>query len=173
MPEPEPPPGETFWRFSLAFYACPGVAPTLLALQDRDGLDVNLMLFALWLGLSGRGRLDRDALAAGERVARTMGAEIVEPLRALRRKLKDHPDEDVRRLRERVKALELDGEKLVQTRLARLVGPALGDIPAENRLATAVANLSLYLGPDKAGSAEAIVIRDALRSFAARGEGGR
>jgi uncharacterized protein (TIGR02444 family) len=172
MPDPELSPEEAFWRFSLAFYACPGVAPALLGLQDRDGLDVNLMLFGLWIGISGRGSLDCGALVAAKRVAGKMGAEIVEPLRALRRKLKDHPDEDVRRLRERVKALELDGEKLVQRRLGSLVGPALGDTPAECRLAAALANLSLYLGPDKASSAEAIAIRDALRPFAESGEAG-
>ena len=53
----EPPEDDALWRFSLAFYASPGVAQALIALQDRDQLDVNLMLFALWLGVSGRGRL--------------------------------------------------------------------------------------------------------------------
>ena len=46
---------EAFWRFSLAFYERPGVADALIALQDCDGFDVNLVLFALWLGVSGRG----------------------------------------------------------------------------------------------------------------------
>jgi uncharacterized protein (TIGR02444 family) len=45
---------EAFWCFSLAFYERPGVADALIALQDRDGFDVNLVLFALWLGISGR-----------------------------------------------------------------------------------------------------------------------
>lgn len=160
---------EAFWRFSLAFYERPGVPDALIALQDRDGFDVNLILFALWLGISGRGALDSDALAAARRVAGKMGAEIVEPLRMLRRRLKRNPDEDVQRLREGVKALELEGEKLVQRRLARLAGPALGQIPAEDRLAAALANLALYLGPQRARSAEAIVIRDVLGQFMANG----
>ena len=42
------PAGEAFWRFSLAFYAVPGVAGALIALQDRDGLDVNLLGPKLW-----------------------------------------------------------------------------------------------------------------------------
>ena len=113
---------EAFWRFSLAFYERPGVADALIALQDRDGFDVNLVLFALWLGISGRGALDGDALAAAERVAGTLRSEIVEPLRRLRRKLRHHPDGDVQRLREGVKVLEIAGEKLVQERLARLAG---------------------------------------------------
>ena len=38
------------WEFSLDFYARPGVSAALIELQDRAGLDVNLILFALWLG---------------------------------------------------------------------------------------------------------------------------
>ena len=55
---------EAFWRFSLVFYERPGVADALIALQDRGGFDVNLILFALWLGISGRGLLGGDTLAA-------------------------------------------------------------------------------------------------------------
>src|SRR5947208_14107979 len=44
--------GEAFWRFSLALYARPGVADALIATQDRTARDVNLILFALWLGAS-------------------------------------------------------------------------------------------------------------------------
>jgi hypothetical protein len=62
------------WRFSLAFYAAPGVARALMALQDRDGLDVNLMLFALWIGVSGHGRLASDGLRAAERAVCTIRA---------------------------------------------------------------------------------------------------
>ena len=43
--------GEAFWRFSLAFYARPGVADALIALQDRAGSTSILMLFGLWLGV--------------------------------------------------------------------------------------------------------------------------
>ena len=34
-----------FWNYSLALYARAEVAKTCLALQDRLGLDVNLLLF--------------------------------------------------------------------------------------------------------------------------------
>ncbi|HKS89918.1 MAG TPA: TIGR02444 family protein, partial [Stellaceae bacterium] len=56
--------GEAFWRFSLALYARPGVAEALIALQDRAGRDVNLMLFALWFGAVRGRRLDAARLAA-------------------------------------------------------------------------------------------------------------
>jgi uncharacterized protein (TIGR02444 family) len=156
---------EAFWRFSLAFYERPGVADALIALQDRDGFDVNLVLFALWFGMSGRGPLGGDALAAAEQVAGTLRSEIVEPLRRLRRKLRRHPDGDVQRLREGVKALEIAGEKLIQERLARLGGSGCAKICAAGRRAAAHANLAFYLGK-KYRSEEAAVIKEALDSFA-------
>jgi uncharacterized protein (TIGR02444 family) len=154
---------EAFWRFSLAFYERPGIADALIALQDRDGVDVNLILFALWFGVSGRGTLRGDALAAAERVADTLRSELVEPLRSLRRKLRHHPGGDVRKLREDVKALELAGEKLVQERLARLARGAKTD--PRGWSAAAHANLALYLGKEGIRSKEAAVIEQALDAF--------
>jgi len=45
--------GGAFWRFSLDAYGRPGVAAACLDLQDRHGCDVNLILYALWLGRAG------------------------------------------------------------------------------------------------------------------------
>lgn len=157
---------EAFWRFSLVFYERPGVADALIALQDRGGFDVNLILFALWLGISGRGLLGGDTLAAAERAAGTLRSEIVEPLRNLRRKLRHHPDRDIQRLREGVKALELAGEKLVQERLARLAESGCAKTDPGGRRGTARANLALYLGAEGIRSREAAVIEEALDAFA-------
>ena len=154
-----------FWRFSLAFYERLGVADALIALQDRDGFDVNLVLFALWHGISGRGALGADALAAAEQVAGTLRSEIVEPLRGLRLKLRHHPDGDVQRLREGVKELEIAGEKLVQERLARLAGNRSAKTCPEGWRAAAHANLALYLGGEGAHSEQAAVIEEALDAF--------
>jgi uncharacterized protein (TIGR02444 family) len=157
----EPP----LWRFSLAFYAAPGVARALMALQDRDGLDVNLMLFALWLGVSGHGRLASEGLSAAERAVCTIRADVVEPLRALRRSLGQNPDVEVQRIRDGVKALELAAEKLVQSRLAHFAGPCDVSRSRQARLTAAHDNLALYLGPARVGGAEAVAIRQALEAF--------
>ena len=167
MTEPiaEPSDCEGLWSFSLKFYAHAGVAEALIALQDRDNVDVNLILFALWLGISGRAGLTGAGLAAADEAVRTIRADIVAPLRALRRKLRSDPDSDVQQLREGVKRLELAAERIVQHRLARLVGtPTAGIDPAVGR-AAAYANLALYLSPEIASSAEAAVIRNALEAF--------
>jgi uncharacterized protein (TIGR02444 family) len=155
----------TLWRFSLAFYEQAGIAETLIALQDRADLDVNLMLFALWVGASGRGPLTGEELAIADRIVRPVRADVVEPLRALRRKLSCDPDADVQRLREGIKALELAAEKVIQDRLGRAARPAFGDTDPAARAAAACANLALYLGPKLARSSEAATIGKALEVF--------
>jgi uncharacterized protein (TIGR02444 family) len=153
------------WEFSLDFYARPGVSAALIELQDRAGLDVNLILFALWHGLSGRGRLDDERLAVADQAARAIQTEIVMPLRALRRRLRTDLDADIQRLREAIKALERGAEKIAQARLASCAGPPATDVDPVERRAAARANLTLSLGADQAHSAAAGVIRRALEEL--------
>ena len=168
MTEPagESPDEAALWHFSLEFYSRPGVSEALIALQDRAGRDVNLILFALWLGVSGRGRLTSDGIECADRIVRPIRAEIVEPLRELRRKLRADPDTEIQRLREGVKALELAAERIVQRRLARIAG-APSDADPASRFAAAYANLALYLGSEMVGSPEAATIGEALEAFLA------
>ena len=153
------------WHFSRAFYAQPGVSEALIALQDRAGLDVNLILFALWQGACGRGPLSHAELMAAERSAGPIRAAIVLPLRALRRKLRSDRDADIQRLRERIKTLEIAAERIVQGRLACLADTPASDTALAARAAAAQANLALVLGPKMAGAAEATRIREALEAF--------
>ncbi len=153
------------WALSLDFYARPGVAAALIELQDHAGLDVNLILFALWHGLSGRGRLDDQRMAVAEQAAGAIQTEIVTPLRALRRRIRTDPDADIQRLREAIKALELDAEKIAQARLAGSAGPPATDVDPVQRLAAASANLTLSLGAGRAHGAAAGVIRRALEEL--------
>ena len=47
-------PKSVFWDFSLAVYGKPGFPQAAIALQDRHGLNVNMLLFCLWAGANGR-----------------------------------------------------------------------------------------------------------------------
>jgi uncharacterized protein (TIGR02444 family) len=156
---------DALWRFSTAFYDHPDIAAALIKLQDRAGFDVNLMLFALWLGLSGRNRCTSEQLETADRLARPIRGELVEPLRALRRRLKSNPDPDVQGLREEIKRLELRAERMIQNHLAGIAGAPGNDNNPVARLAAADANLVLYLGPEAARSTEAAIIRAALRNY--------
>jgi len=137
-------PAAELWHFSLAFYAEPGVAEAVLALQDRCGLDVNLVLLALWHGISGRGTLDAAALAGADAAVAAIRAEMILPLRALRRRLKPNPAEDVQRLRNSIKQLEIEAEKMAQDRLAMIAPLASAGLRPAERFAAARANLARY-----------------------------
>jgi uncharacterized protein (TIGR02444 family) len=156
--------GEAFWRFSLALYARPGVAAALLALQDRGGGDVNLMLFALWRGAVHGCRLRPDDMAAAAAAIVPVGAAVVEKLRMLRRRLKASGEPSLEALRRRIAGLELVGEQCAQYRLAGGIAAAPHPASARERLAAAIANLALYLDGE-AGSAEAATITAAVAAL--------
>jgi uncharacterized protein (TIGR02444 family) len=134
-----------FWSFSLALYGRPGVAPALIGLQDRLGLDVNMLLFCCWAGTVGR-PLSADDIAAVEQVAEPWQAEIVRPLRAVRRRLKAGfaglSAAAVEAYRKRVNELEIAGEQLAQDAMAGLL-PATPTLPPSAALIAG--NLKAYL----------------------------
>jgi uncharacterized protein (TIGR02444 family) len=163
--------GAAFWRFSLSFYALPGVADALIALQDEGGFDVNLILFGLWLGHSGRGRIDGDELAAAERAIDSLRTGVVLPLRQLRRRLAAPLEADIAPLRDAIGELELAAERAVQERLACRAGAVNPAADPAARFADAQANLTLYLGADAAQQAEAAIVRRVLAAFSERVEG--
>lgn len=113
-----------FWTYSLNRYRRAGVADICLELQDSFGADVNLVLFALWLGHDGF-RLDQvGARAAADAVAQ-WHMSVVKPLRSVRKWLKsrDVADTDARdRLRSAVQNCEIDAERNEQQMLFDLIG---------------------------------------------------
>jgi uncharacterized protein (TIGR02444 family) len=137
--------GNPFWSFSLALYGRPGVALALIALQDRLGLDVNMLLLCCWAGTVGR-VLSAEDIAAVEQIAEPWQAEIVRPLRAVRRRLKGGfaglPPERVEAYRKRVNELEIAGEQLAQEAMTGLL-PATPTLPSSAALVAG--NLESYL----------------------------
>ena len=142
MPEAPAESGNPFWDYSLSRYAAPGVAQACIDLQDRLGLDVNLLLFCCWAGHRGH-RLSAAELERLLAASHDWQEEIVRPLRALRRRLKPQVGSasEVGALYESFKQLELDAERIAQDRLQRCLPLAAG---AANEKALA-ANLALYL----------------------------
>ncbi len=136
--------GAEFWTFSLAFYGRTGVSQACIALQDRQGRDVNLTLYLCWVGLSGRGRLVAGDLAREADTITPWRRAVIEPLRAARRALKAETGTDIAALYEQAKAVELAAERAGQQRLALIAPPPAPRHP-EERAADAAANLLLYL----------------------------
>jgi uncharacterized protein (TIGR02444 family) len=147
---------DAFWDFSTALYARPGVEAALLALQDVDGLEVNLVLFCLFAGARGQS-LDGASVAAMQGVGFAWGREVVQPLRAARRQLKPLSEPlsengTAAALREEVKKVELAAERAMQGALAELLTPAGegGRLVAEANLAAFIMAEGLAMTPANA-----------------------
>jgi uncharacterized protein (TIGR02444 family) len=138
--------GSPFWRFSLRFYRRPGVADACIALQDGCGVDVNILLFLLWLATARR----RVPVAAAQGVCAKAAAwhdDVVAPLRTLRRRLKDGSTLVERGaaelFRTRIKAVELESERLQQEAMFALAA-GLATENAATAEAAARANIAAY-----------------------------
>lgn len=106
-----------FWQFSLAVYRAPGVAEECLAVQEKYGVDVNMLLFCAWLAVACKVALTRSEIEAiGARVGE-WHEHVVKPLRGVRRYMKNVPGGDAAVLRTRVKAAELEAEQVEQAML--------------------------------------------------------
>ena len=141
--------GDPFWAFSLSTYRRPGVEPACVSLQDRLGLDVNLLLYLCWAGSIGHA-LGSDELDEAMVRARRWQSRVVRPLREARRALKGQdmvPAEQGEALRERVKALELEAERLEQAMLRACLCAAENEASKDRTEAAARAarNIALYL----------------------------
>lgn len=112
-----------FWEFSLTVYGGPGVQEECLLLQDRYGVDINVLLFCAYAGaVHGAVMADHDVRAV---VAATdeWNTTIVGSLRKARRALKPFAADasaagaSAAALRTSVKAAELEAERIEQIML--------------------------------------------------------
>lgn len=126
-----PPAGGGLWTWAVATYGKPGVKDALLSLQNRFGVDVPFLLWRIWLHERGVGVGPQTEGVALD-LARVWKADVVEPLREARNRLKppsatlaaDIDGAGAERLREDILAAELSAEKLQLDALERL---ALGE----------------------------------------------
>jgi uncharacterized protein (TIGR02444 family) len=139
-----------FWRFSLRVYGMPGVAAECLELQDKLGLDVNVVLFAAWLGAEWGRVLERYDLDRIEQAVARWSGDVVRPVRAVRQSLKALPeiaDPEVQALRKRVAETELLCEQIEQAVLFRLAG----EIDRSAPISAPAARLNIELLLDRRG----------------------
>jgi len=171
--------GSPFWRFSLRLYRVPGVAEACITLQEESGADVNLLLFLLWHAVQQR-RVSADEVARLDRKIAAWRERAVIPLRAIRRALKapalkapalKAPQGLVEAgtaeaFRTRIKAVELEAERLQQEAMYDLVRVALLGEPAPSVAAAARHNVTAYESICGAAFAQPAVdaMLDALRS---------
>ncbi len=150
--------GNPLWEFSIWVYELPGVQKALLALQDRMGADVNMVLFCVWLAYRGSNGNDlAQNLSEALKLSRDWQTAMVHPVRKCRDNLKVLLDGDgftgptrtaTEALRERIKAAELDLEALQIVTQCALVDDGSGDAGAPVDIARqkedAQNNLNVY-----------------------------
>jgi uncharacterized protein (TIGR02444 family) len=136
------------WHFSIAVYSSDGVTDECLALQEQLSLDVNLLLFAAFMGaVDGVSLTPQDVATANSEVA-GWHDEVVRTLRAARRALKPpsldtgNPlqDSDVA-LRAQLKSAELSAEKIEQAMLWQWSRRTLAKQPHTDRARALAANI--------------------------------
>jgi uncharacterized protein (TIGR02444 family) len=144
--------GNPLWRFSLDVYAAPGVSSECLSLQNRHGLDINVLLFVAWLGAErGMTVTPADLEQINAKVARWQD-DVVSPIRSARRRIKDLQQPA---LYEEIKALEIKLERAEQLMLFALTSILDGrKTTQENAVA---ANASLYAKSKGAAAPSALI----------------
>ena len=136
------------WDFVLGYYKQQGVSESAIVLQDSAGIDVNMILFLMWLSAQKRTLSAADVKVVGEK---SIGWQhnVVVPIRAIRRLLKENAplveQEAALAYRKKVQALEIEGEQLQLQAMGTLLGAMpLKTSDATSPEAAAQANLAAF-----------------------------
>lgn len=136
-----------FWRFSLRFYRESAVAEACIALQEEAGVDVNLLLFLLWHAVHAHALTAAEVAALEKRIGAWREMTVV-PLRAVRRALKSPPalveSGTAEAFRTKIKAVELEAERLQQEAMYDLARAKLLGRPAASPQEAARGNVAAY-----------------------------
>lgn len=104
------------WQFAIDFYGRDGVASSCLSLQDSVGVDVNVLIYAIWRSALRGQQTGHIEVAFADAGIIQWRQDIVLPLRSVRRRLKTGPRPApggvTDKLRNSVKAAELAAEKI-------------------------------------------------------------
>jgi uncharacterized protein (TIGR02444 family) len=145
----EPVSKSPFWQFSIKFYAVPGVAEACIALQDHAQVDVNILFYLLWNATQGRAFNAADITEIEHRIGPWREMAVI-PIRNIRRALKAPPPamapEAAESLRSRIKAVELEAERLQQEALYGLAETSRLGRPAPSKAEAARDSVSSYQG---------------------------
>ena len=166
------PTGNPFWDFSLQFYGQKGVSDLLLWFQDECQVDVNLMLYCCWVGLSQTPVLTARDMTVLRQLVDRWQLEIIQPLRSLRKRLKTEVYStlavEVAGLRVSIQQAELEAERLQQNMLYSSAPREIDVYPDQSGgRQNTISNLVLYLTemrgqPDTLMMAKITALVDAL-----------
>jgi uncharacterized protein (TIGR02444 family) len=110
------------WSFALSFYGREEASKACLVLQERIGVDVDIVLFGLFALLRKGVSLNAEEIAAIDALVRSWRSEIVRRLRQMRTRLKSGPNPapsgSTEELRNRIKSIEIEAERIELDALA-------------------------------------------------------
>jgi uncharacterized protein (TIGR02444 family) len=158
------------WTFALRLYGQPGVAEACLLLQDRLGVDVNVLLLSAYAAVERGIGLDAGDLRDMDSLVAPWHGEIVAGLRQLRRRLKSGPApapcEATERLRTQIKSAELHAEQIEQAVLARwLDRRCAGRQPSQVDIGHALQTVVAYFAGGHGASTDTAEIRGAMQAL--------
>jgi len=129
---------QPIWDFVLGYYKQQGVSENAIVLQDSAGIDVNMILFLMWLSGQGKTLAEADMRKLGE-ASHNWQSNVVVPIRNIRRLLKENApfvaQDAALAYRKKVQAIEIEGEQLQLNAMADAAKPA--SLNAALSLATA------------------------------------
>jgi len=110
------------WAFALEIYALPGVSDACLKLQNQAGVDVLILLMTAFTAVRLGILLTPAEINELDKACRDWREQIVRPLRTIRTGLRTGPapapGSETEQFRSKVKAIELDAERLQNQLLA-------------------------------------------------------
>ena len=126
------PSAATFWAWASTHYARPGVADSLISIQDSAHLNVNIMLWVCWAATA----YDDIPRAVMQEAISSIGEwnrNVTTPLRSARREAKHFEKrsgfEKAAGLRDHIKSAELDAERIEIEILEKLAHAKLSPPP--------------------------------------------
>lgn len=139
-------PKSEFWDFSLTVYNRPEISKLCLDLQNNFSADVNMLLFACWLGHTGRGTVTVSAWRAMILRLTKWREKVIKPLRGVRHMLMGEHLAPLS-MKEQVFKSEIDAEHIEQLILEKEWGNTRRSIisDAPQRAKDMLENLAAYL----------------------------
>jgi len=161
------------WRFSLAVYRDAGVQEECLAVQERLGVDVNLLMFCAYVAAAEGAVLADDDVADAVAAVGPWHGAVVRELRQVRQTMKPWGAASAgdfapvaEGLRTKVKGAELEAEHIEQAMLWAWLRARLPKLRRDDRRTALAANVRALLIRCGAAGAEADAQR-ALPQFCA------
>lgn len=143
------PAAAALWQYSLRLYAVPGISAACLRLQDEAGADVNMIFLLLFAARSGL-QLSAVNVATVEQECKNWHATVIEPLRQVRRLIKNDQLRAHCDVYQQVKRAELLAEQRHQFALAASLDRITERAPRTSPLDAARMNLDNYAPLQKA-----------------------